>query len=254
MKSVSFHKRIQQRCLAFAENIAQFLQDTPPAVILSLIIIGGSFIILLTVILFAYLSDTILDQERIFFDNAVMQIVLSFRSLWMTQFMTFVTNIGSYGVVGGSIIILCYLLLTNHKKESLLFIIIVLMGFGINTILKLIVARPRPEVSPLELLDGYSFPSWHSMSSFVFFATIAYFAYHFTKNKKISIIVAVVCFTLIFLIGISRIYLGVHYPSDVLGGYIAGALWYATIIVLDRVIVLYRLFKEYAKNAYKNQA
>src|SRR5258706_112920 len=141
MKSMSLRNRIQQRILGVLENIAQFLQDTPPAVVLTLIIIAGSFIILSTVILFAYLSDTILDQERIFFDNTIMQIVLSFRSPLMTQ----------------------------------------------------------------------------------------------------------------FIIGISRIYLGVHYPSDVLGGYLAGSLWYATIIVLDRVIVLYRLFREYEKNAYSNK-
>ncbi len=252
MQQISLRLRLQRRLLVFAENIVQFLQYTPPAAILSLIIIGGSIIIMLSVLLFGYLSDTILDSERVFFDATIMHAVLSLRTPFITQFMMTITDIGSYGVFYGSIAILFFLFITRHKKEAILFFIIVLMGIGMNVILKGIVQRDRPTLDPLLVLHDYSFPSGHSMDSFIFFATIAYFSYHFTKNKKISIIVSVLCFILIFLIGISRIYLGVHYPSDVLGGYIAGALWYATIIVLDRVLVLYRLFKEYEKNAYKN--
>ena len=248
----SLRKRISKTLWTKAENTVQFMQDSPPAAILTLIIISGVFIIVLSLILFGYLGDTVLDKQRVFFDDSITSFVMSFRSPIMTGVMTFITDIGSYGLAIGSTVILFYLFYKRHRKEGILFCIIVLMGYVINVLLKLFVQRNRPTVSPLQTLTDYSFPSSHSMASFIFFATIAYFAYHFTKDKKLSIIITIICFLLIFLIGISRIYLGVHYPSDVLGGYLAGILWYAIIIVLDRTIILYKLFREYKRNAYDN--
>jgi undecaprenyl-diphosphatase len=252
MPFVELKKKISKKIWSVAENTVQFLQDTPPAAILSLIILFGIAVIVIALILFGYLSDTILDEQRIFFDDAIMHFVLSLRSPVMTVIMTVITDIGSYGIGVGSTVILFYLFWKGHRKEGILFCIIVLMGFIINVLLKLFVQRNRPTIDPLQTLTDYSFPSTHSMASFIFFATIAYFAYHFTKNKKISVIIAIVCFLLIFLIGISRIYLGVHYPSDVLGGYLAGMIWYAVIIVLDRTFILMKLFREYKRNAYDN--
>lgn len=249
----SLQKRASKYLWDKAENTVQFMQDSPPAAILTLIILCGTFVIVLSLLLFGYLSDTVLDRERIFFDDSFMHAIMSLRSPVMTVFMTIITDIGSFGIAIGSMVILTYLLFKRHTKEAILFCIIVLMGFGINILLKLFVQRDRPTLDPLHTLTDYSFPSSHSMASFIFFATIAYFAYHFTKSKRISIAIAIICFVLIFLIGISRVYLGVHYPSDVLGGYLAGALWYAIIIVLDRTFVLYKLFKEYKKNAYDNR-
>jgi undecaprenyl-diphosphatase len=248
-----FKKRISKYLWTHAENTIQFMQDRPPAAVLSLIILFGIFTIVLSLILFGYLSDTILDKQRVFFDDSITSFIMSFRSPVMTLVMIAITDIGSYGLAIGSTVILFYLFVKRHRKEGILFCIIVLMGYVVNVILKLFVQRNRPTLDPLQTLTDYSFPSTHSMASFIFFATIAYFAYHFTKNKRLSIIIAIICFLLIFLIGISRIYLGVHYPSDVLGGYIAGAIWYTTIIVIDRTFVLYKLFREYKKDSYINR-
>jgi undecaprenyl-diphosphatase len=253
MLFVDTRKKISKLVWIRAENAVQFMQDTPPATVLSLIILCGITIIVFSLLIFGYLSDTILDQERIFFDDAIIHAVMSIRSPIMTSIMIFITNIGSYGLGVGSIGILFYLFYKGHRREGILFCIIVLMGFVINVLLKLFVQRSRPTLNSLQTLTDYSFPSSHSMASFVFFATIAYFAYHFTKNKKVSIFIALFCFLIIFLIGISRIYLGVHYPSDVLGGYLAGMIWYAIIIVLDRTFILFKLFREYKRNAYDNR-
>ena len=245
-------RTLQKKILSFAEDVAQFLQDTPPAVILTVIIFSGSLIIFLSLLTFGYFSDTILENEKIIFDASVSHAIMSIRSPFLTSIMIAITNIGTYGVTIASFGILIFLIVKRHRKEAILFFIIVAMGALVNVLLKLLLHRVRPDISPLVVETDYSFPSGHSMASFIFFSTLAYFSYHFTKSRKISIIVSIVSVIFILLIGISRVYLGVHYPSDVLGGYLAGLLWFLTIIVLDRAIILYRLFREYGKTAYKN--
>ncbi|CAN5140199.1 hypothetical protein BH11PAT1_BH11PAT1_5780 [soil metagenome] len=244
-------KQLNKRTSLFIEKFVQFLLDTPVALLIGLEILVGSVLSGFSFILFAKLSDTILDKEKILFDTVITQFIYTFRSPLMTQVMFFITSLGSYFLVAGSIFILLFLLYKKHKNEAILFSLIVLMGAVINIILKVIIQRPRPTFYPLVIVKDFSFPSGHSMDSFVFFITIAYFSYHFTRNKKVSAIIAVLCALLIILIGISRVYLGVHYPSDVLGGYIAGLLWFLTIIVLERTFILFRLFREHEKPTQK---
>ena len=244
-------KQLKKRASLLIKKLVQFLLDTPVALIIGLEVLVGSVISGFSFILLAKLSDTVLDKEKILFDTIITQFIYTFRSPLMTQIMFFITSLGSYFLIAGSVVILLFLLYKNHRKEAVLFSLIVLMGAIINSLLKIIIQRPRPTFLPLIIEKDYSFPSGHSMDSFVFFITVAYFAYHFTRNKKLSTIISIVCIILIILIGISRIYLGVHYPSDVLGGYIAGLLWFLTIIVLDRTFTLFRLFREYGKAPQK---
>ena len=135
----------------------------------------------------------------------------------MTLFMQIITAFGSFFTLVGIIILL--LLLSKNKKEGIYLSINVILIFLLNTIIKLIIHRPRPYGYNLIKEDFYSFPSGHAMVSTTFYGFIIYLIYKNVKNKKIKYILISLIFILIILIMISRIYLGVHYLSDTLAGF-----------------------------------
>ena len=94
-----------------------------------------------------------------------------------------------------------------------------MISTGLNLLLKNIVQRPRPNEFRLIDETGYSFPSGHSMVSMAFYGFLIYLIYKFVKSKRLKWILIIILSALIITIGISRIYLGVHYTSDVLAGF-----------------------------------
>lgn len=197
-----------------------------------------------SILLFVKVSTEILQTETAFVDIIFSQIIYSIRSPELTKVMMFVTNFGlDYALFGAGLIVVL-LTLVKHKKEAFLFSVVLLMGLVINLSLKLLVQRPRPEMMPLIIESTYSYPSGHAMNSLVFFALIAFYMYHFSRNKKLSIAVAGGCGVMVGLVGFSRVYLGVHYPTDVLAGYVAGFWWFVTAILIEKSAVLMKLFKD----------
>jgi undecaprenyl-diphosphatase len=116
------------------------------------------------------------------------------------------------------------------------FIILTASNFVLTSVLKILIARPRPPyflVNPSDIflsIDQYSFPSGHVLFFVVFFGFVAYLAWRYPTGHVRAIIIAV-CGALIMLIGPSRIYLGAHWASDVLGSYIIGILWLFLVIL-----------------------
>lgn len=122
------------------------------------------------------------------------------------------------------------------------FIILTLSNFVLTAVLKVLVARPRPPdfvLNPADffrVIDQYSFPSGHVLYFVVFFGFIAYLAWLHQSGRS-RILVIAICGALILLIGPSRVYLGAHWASDVLGSYIIGFLW-LTLIILTYQLAL----------------
>jgi undecaprenyl-diphosphatase len=100
----------------------------------------------------------------------------------------------------------------------------------LNTILKSIYTRERPELEQILAANYYSFPSGHSMNSFAFYSLMAVLLSSMVHNKICKIAIFLSAFAVIILIGLSRIYLGVHFPLDVLAGFVAGAAWVALLL------------------------
>lgn len=115
--------------------------------------------------------------------------------------------------------------------------------------LKQIIQRPRPDIMPSVVETSYSFPSGHAMNSSVFYLTIAFYTYHFTRKKKLSLVVTGGAIVLLLLIGFSRVYLGVHYPSDVVAGYVVGVWWLTTAILISKSVSFVKHFREKEKKA-----
>lgn len=190
--------------------------------------------------IFAEIADEILEQETQALDVSLSQLVYSFRSPLITDIMNWVTMLGAEIalVISGTLFFILFIKKQYHAIT--LFVLTLGMGLLINTILKFLYQRARPDIDPLMHLSSYSFPSGHSMNSFIFYALLAYFVFHFTRNRRYGILASIIAGILIVLIGFSRVYLGVHYPSDVLAGFIAGFFVFVTAVVLDKSITYMR--------------
>jgi len=135
-------------------------------------------------------------------------------------------------LVGG----VCALYVVRHQSREAFFVLATLSNFALTAFLKVLVARPRPPdffMDPADFMasvNQYSFPSGHVLFFVVFFGFIAYLAWlHQTGLSRLIVIAA--CGTLVMLIGPSRVYLGAHWASDVVGSYIIGVLWLFVLIL-----------------------
>ena len=151
----------------------------------------------------------------------------------MNSIMIFVTYLGNWqAIVGLGVVALVILWVQRKKREAVFFAVALMSGEIIKEFLKFIFHKERPDAS-LALMqeNGYSFPSGHAFMSIIFYGMICYFIYQVCKNKWQKIILIIITAILIFLIGYSRIYLGVHWISDVLAGWLIGGAILAFFIV-----------------------
>lgn len=175
-------------------------------------------ILFLGIILFLAIVEDVFDQEIRKVDMWGYQFIATFLiSDLITPIAKFVTKLG--GAITLTLITIILLLGLKNKKIGLLVALNLIISTGLNLLLKNIVQRPRPNEFRLIDETGYSFPSGHSMVSMAFYGFLIYLIYKFVKSKRLKWALMIVLSILIITIGISRIYLGVHYTSDVLAGF-----------------------------------
>ena len=144
----------------------------------------------------------------------------------MDVFFIFLSYIGSKLFFYPALVVLTIFILFKRNWYMALFLWANLIGVRLlNTLLKTIFSRDRPSLEHVVEAGYYSYPSGHSMNSMAFFGAIAFLCYLMIKKNWLRNTLMTVCLLLIGLIGFSRVYLGVHYPLDVLGGYSMGASW-----------------------------
>lgn len=183
-------------------------------------------------VVFLIILEDVLDNEIVNFDKAVYSFVISTKTDIVTSFFKNVTFLGS-AVPLISICIVSFIVLKN-KKIAALILANLTISAALNLLLKNVIRRDRPIGYRLIEESGFSFPSGHSMASMAFYGLIIYFVIRFVKNRALKIFLSIMLSLLIILIGMSRIYLGVHYPSDVLAGFVftvAYLIFYITIIL-----------------------
>ncbi len=159
----------------------------------------------------------------------------------LTTFMKLATKLSNPEVmiVIAIISILFCIKLIKNKKLSL-GIILNLAGITlINQILKFIFRRERPTGYRLIEMSGYSFPSGHAMASLAFYGLLIYITKRLVKNKYLKILLITINIAIIILIGVSRIYLGVHYLSDVLTGYSISIIY---LLITTKLLNKYKVF------------
>lgn len=155
-------------------------------------------------------------------------------SLPLTGLMYLLTAFGYIPVIGAITAFLCYRLLQEQRRWEAVAVATVMLGEGaLNNILKLAVHRTRPTLFAHTTTIGLSFPSGHAMATFCLVGVILWFTWRYLRPLvRCLAIVAGVSF--VVLVGVSRVYLGVHYPTDVVGGWLASAAWLGTVPILLR--------------------
>ena len=168
---------------------------------------------------FLALAEDVFNKEIMNGDIIGYKLISTFLiSDFVTPIAKFITNFG--GAIFLSIATVMLFLLIKNKKIGLSIISNIVIITILNQLLKRILQRPRPTEFRIVEETGYSFPSGHSMVSMAFYGYLIYLIYRYIKNKYVKWILITILSILICLIGISRIYLGVHYTSDVLGGFL----------------------------------
>lgn len=183
-------------------------------------------------ILFAWISSAVFADKLERFDIAARTTVHNFFSPDVTKFMLLMTFMGSISFLTALFIVIVAVWLAIGRKRPVAWLIVAVGGSIIlDSSLKLAFHRQRPV--PFVGVDPstYSFPSGHALSSFCFYGVLAGLVCARIESRRVRIAIWAAAAALIFAIGLSRIYLGVHYPTDVLAGYVAAAAWVSTLLV-----------------------
>ena len=202
-------------------------------------LIYGIFGALLALFFFERLADEILEGEKLAFDAGIRNYVHSFASPRLTEAMRVLSDVGNITAVVVTAAIACVVLLIRHRRAGAILMAVTIGGAAILMWgLKILFHRTRPEpYFGIPVPTDYSFPSGHSLVAFCFYGVLAAMVSAELARRWKRVLVWIAAATMAFSIGLSRIYLGVHYPSDVLGGYLAGAVW------ITAVALVYRRFR-----------
>lgn len=192
--------------------------------------------------LFIELTETLKTKVLANYDTAITDYIISYRSPTLTSYFKFVTNVGDiYGYLTVLVIFLIISLLVYKRWKYVLQATLVLaLATVSNMILKRFVDRARPGIEHLVSVETLSYPSGHAMSAMAFYGFLIFLLYKFRINRMIKFLLVVVLTLLILSIGISRVYLGVHFPSDIAGGFIAGFIWVVFCVVIFDLIEIFR--------------
>ena len=215
--------------------------DTPPApapgALFGLAGIVGLGVAVLALFVFGWLADEMLEGDTLAFDQRVRAAAQTLASPGLTHVLVLVSRVGSPAVLGALGALLTALFVSRRWWRGAILLPLAMVGAGVlDTALKLAFRRTRPTpFFDYPLPASYSFPSGHALFAFCFFTVGAALLAPRLKPWALKWLVRLVALTTVLAIGFSRIYLGVHYPSDVIAGYTVGLIWSSVIIVGDRV-------------------
>ncbi len=196
---------------------------------LGIFLVAGVIVAALLTWVFTELAERVMAGGTQAFDEAVLRWMSAHHTTALTGAMLEITTLGTGTVV---MMVVCvaalFLTLTKHKYSALLLLVATAGGLLLDMVLKLQFNRARPHVFIWGTqVFGSSFPSGHAMGATVTYSTVAYLAARLHRRAWARWLTMSVALLVILLIGVSRIYLGVHYPSDVLAGIIMGLAWAA---------------------------
>lgn len=199
-----------------------------PLTLITLASIAGGLFVL------QRLTSEVLEGETFRFDEAILlalrqkgDLAVPVGPAWLTHAVSDITSLGGITVLTLlTALIAVYLLLDRRWPIAIFVVSSVLSGWLASTFLKILVARPRPDIVPhLVEVSDLSFPSGHAMVSAVTYLTLGALVARTQRYRSTRIFVMGAGVFLAVIVGLSRIYLGVHYPTDVFAGWCAGALW-----------------------------
>ncbi|MGZ2460968.1 undecaprenyl-diphosphatase [Rhizobium anhuiense] len=207
--------------------LARLTAYEPLTLIVLASVAGGLFVL-------QRLTSEVLEGETFRFDEAILlalrrpgELAVPIGPAWLTHAVDDITSLGGVTILSlMTVLVTVYLLLDRRWPIAIFVFSSVLTGWLASTLLKILVARPRPDIVPhLVEVSDLSFPSGHAMVSAVTYLTLGALLARTQRYRSTRIFVMGAGVFLAVIVGLSRIYLGVHYPTDVFAGWCAGALW-----------------------------
>lgn len=228
---IEFKKILQEKFHQYNDQLPFII-----AIFVALIFVVGGINV------FIDLTEILHSKAITRFDRNVTDFIISFRSPELNKIFQFITDLGD---VYGYIILtaLCaigfYLRFKNWRYVLEMLFVMIVAGLS-NLALKQVINRARPDAAHLVAVETLSYPSGHAMGAIAFYGFLIYLFYNFKMNSFLKIAIILIFSFLILAIGISRVYLGVHYPSDIVGGFIAGFIWVIFCVILFQVMDIFR--------------
>ncbi len=194
----------------------------------------GAFCVLL-LLLFSIIVSKIANKETLFVDEIVKDRLQALQTKGSVTFFSYLTELGAEsGLIPVLIIALIWLWVKRRDYLSMIILVVsVVIAQLLNKFIKEWGARERPSINEAADAIGYSFPSGHAMVGIVAYGFITFLMVQGIKGKTKQVLLTICGALLIFLIGLSRIILSVHYPSDVLGGYCLGGMLLVAFLYLN---------------------
>lgn len=210
----------------------KYFKKLPLGVILLLIFFAGALF------LFSFIVHEVLWEKETEVDFYIFNFLSSrVISTPLTGFMKVITYFASATIlqIGYAVLILLYLILKNYKR-AIEIAVIGIGGFLVNYLMKFFFHRVRPPNPLIEPLQDFSFPSGHATSGFIFYGLLVYLIWKTSIPKLFKYLIGSMLLLFSILIGFSRVYLRVHYPSDVIAGFCIGFAWLSlTIWLFERL-------------------
>ena len=193
---------------------------------ISLKVLAVLLLFISCLLVFAYIADeNVLENNKVF-DEKVIAYVAAHSTPLLVQVMQIITFFGSsYFLLPAYIVLIVFFLLKKQKAYAIDIAIIAISSTTVMFLLKEIFKRHRPLLPVGKILLSYSFPSGHSVSSFIFCSVLAYLVWMSPIKKIWKYIVALLLLLFAAVIGLSRIILNVHYATDVIAGFCFGTVW-----------------------------
>lgn len=177
-------------------------------------------------IVFVALLEDVLEGDLSRIDSAAYALIVErLRADWLTPIMEAVSALAT--PVSLVVLLLVIVAFAPGKRPGACAAVNLVLVFLLNQALKFAIQRPRPDGFQLAVEQGFSFPSGHSMVAMAFFGLLVWMVWRYEADRATRIGCAVAFSAVIVLVGVSRIYLGVHYASDVLAGFCVSLAWLA---------------------------
>jgi len=170
-------------------------------------------------------------------DRRIINLVATLRTPGVDAVMLFITFLGNVQTILVLALVALIVTLLSRRYEAAVLLVFALLASSLFfSAIKLLVGRPRPLFENARIVQGgFSFPSGHAVVSATFYGTIAFLLIHALSRESLKVLVGLIAALLVLAIGISRIYLGVHYPSDVVAGWVAGVFWLLLVALAEHV-------------------
>ena len=197
---------------------------------------AGLLAALLVLVLFRVLAVSVAQGITDEIDHEIRRSVNHLSSPALTTAMRRLTDLGSPLVLTPLTLAAAFGFLRVRRRRAAVLIVVTMLGVVLlDSGLKLVFQRARPvPFFGLPVPSSYSFPSGHALAAFCFFFTLAALLAVRTRSPVLRVLVALLAAAVVATVGLSRVYLGVHYPTDVIAGYAAGFIWVVSVVSVDQ--------------------